>query len=114
MAFLLINGVIYEAQHDGAGENEPEYVGEMSRAFSGALRSGVRAKKRTWNFTLIPLSQADYATFLTAIGLDVALPVSGDMTGGVSVTSIVRVTASAFIPSGSSFMRVANISIIEV
>lgn len=113
MPFMLINGTLYEAQHQGANEAERTYVGEAARAFSGAYRSGVRAAKRNWQFSLIPMTETVYDAFVAAIGLDVPIPVSGDFTGGVSVTSVVRIVSANYLPSGSTFVRVANISIQE-
>lgn len=114
MAFLTIGGTLYEAQHDGASQNESDYAGERSRAFSGLMRSGRRIAKRNWSFTMIPLSETDYLSLVAAVGIDVALSVSGDFTNNVAVTAFVEVTQANYIPTGATFMRVAQIAITEV
>lgn len=114
MAFLTLGGTLYEIQHSGAHQNESLYAGEAARSFNNTYRSGRRAEKRSWNFTIIPQTQAEEAALRTQIGVDTELVANGDFTGAVAVTVIANITGSDFVPSGVSFVRVVSISLLEV
>lgn len=114
MAFLTLGGNLYEVQHTGAEQNPSDFAGEAARSFDQTYRSGRRDEKRVWSFTLIPMSQADEATFRALIGIDTQLTANGDFSGNVAVSVIVNVTGSTFLPSGTGFVRVITIQMLEV
>lgn len=95
MAFLTIAGITVEVQTSQAQALEPTRVGEQRRAFSGALRSTVRAEKRGWRFSTPPLTAADAATLQAAIATDAVVSCAGDALGG-TVSCMVRVSGSTY------------------
>lgn len=113
MPFLTLGGTTYEAQNSAA-EPEVTYLGEASRAFDGSYRSGVRGGKRSWTFTMIPMSETDHLAFKSVIGYDVPLTANGDFNNGTAVTVVGRITGVSYIPSGASFMRVMALTLLEV
>jgi hypothetical protein len=114
MAFLTLGGTDVEVQHTGASTAEPTYIGEAARAFDGTYRSGVRARKRSWPFSVIPLSQTDFEALEALVGLDVQLVATGDFNNGVAVTVVARLGTVTYIPSGTDFLRVATLTLYEV
>lgn len=114
MAFLTLGGTLYEIQHNGAHQNESLYAGEAARAFDNSYRSGRRAEKRSWSFVVIPKSQTDEAALRAQVGVDVVLAANGDFCGNVAVNVVANITGSDFLPSGTTFVRVVNLNLLEV
>ena len=98
--FLTIAGQPVEIAHDGAVQRASEVIGETARAFSGALRSTVRAEKRAWDFTTAPLTMAEAATVRGLAGFATC---SGDALGGASIACYVTVGDAPYQPDGTSF-----------
>lgn len=113
MAFLTLNGTPFRVQTSGASENEPTLVGESVRAFDGSYRSGIRAAKRTWTFTIASMPVADLNTLKTLIGLEATLTASGEFVGGASVSVVARLGTVPYIPSGTDVRRVPTLTLIE-
>lgn len=88
MAFLIVGGVTVKVA-TGSPSRSVYEVGDRARAFDGTMLSRVRARKKEWTITTVPLLQADATTLETA--LNGALPVacSGDLTGAVNAHPVV-------------------------
>lgn len=116
MAFLTIAGITVEVQTSGAAEQEGDAVGERVRAFSGRMRSTVRAVKRAWQFTTGPLTPAEATTLLAAIALDADVSCGGDALGA-TITCQVRATGRDYIQDArqaGDFSRVLTLQLAEV
>ncbi|MEO7103868.1 MAG: hypothetical protein ABI119_11055 [Gemmatimonadaceae bacterium] len=114
MAFITIGGTLVEVQHASASQNASTDIGESARSFSGMFRTGVRAQKRAWQFTLIPMSESVWEALLAGFGIYTPLVCTGDFVNGANVTCVVQIGNVGFIPSGSSFVRDAAITLLEV
>jgi hypothetical protein len=114
VAFLTLGGTDIEVQTAGAASPERTYVGEATRAFDGTYRSGVRAAKRAWTFTLMPLLTVDADAVRTLVGLDTPLTATGDVMDGASVPVVARITGTAYIPTGVGFLEVLSLSVLEI
>lgn len=116
MAFLTLGGTDLEVQHQGAGSGDPTYIGEQTRAFDGSLRTGVRGKKRSWSFTLIPMTHTAANAVRTLVGNDAAVNLTGDVVGGATIAVTGRVGSASFIPDGtaSGFLEVLALALLEV
>lgn len=113
MSFLTIAGNVVEVQVSGATQQEPTAVGETARSFTGVIRSGLRAEKRAWQFTLIPMTKTALEALRTAWGLAVPQTVAGDVIGS-SISAIVHIGQESFIQNGTDFLTVATITLTEV
>lgn len=95
-------------------EETPEEIGDRARAFSGTMRSTVRAYKRAWSQQTKPISEADANTLLAA--LRGALPVvcSGDVLGGaVNCHPVVESVSTVPIAAGT-YRKVVRYRLLEV
>jgi hypothetical protein len=113
MAFLTLDGTDIRVQTSGAVENEPTLIGESARAFDGSYRSGVRAAKRTWTFTLASGLVADLAAIKTLIGLEDTLTATGEFIGGETIDVIARLGPVPYSPDGVTVRRAATLTVIE-
>lgn len=113
MAFLTIAGANYWVLETGATENEPETAGESRRAIDGTLRKGERWYKRTFQFTLEPLTSAAYETLQAACRAGTFLTIGGDACPAGDYD--VRVTGAAYQwISGTTFKRGPSITLRQV
>lgn len=116
MAFLNIGAVsAIPGVTPNAAQSEPERGGEDVRAFAGNLRSTVRWQKRQWTYETIWLSAAAADAIIAAIATR-PVNVSGDITGGSTVSCIVTFTGGAYRkgPGGANPKRKLSLLIREV
>lgn len=113
MPFLTINAATYWVLDGGASQPEPERIGESRRAIDGTLRSGVHVVKRSYRFTLEPMTVAAFNALdaLAAAGDFVAVAgdavVAGDYELRVSDAGYVRT-------SDTAFARAPTITLVQV
>lgn len=114
MAFLNIGAVsAIPCVTPEAQAQEPERGGEDVRAFAGNLRSTVRWTKRSWQVTTVALSAAATAAIRAAIAAR-PVNVSGDLTGGATVSCIVTETGGPFRRSWVAPKETMTLTIREV
>lgn len=113
MAFLTIDAVAIDILTESASEQEPERIGDTQRAFSGNLRTTVRARKRVFEFTAGPKTEAAYATLMA---LDDGLPhaCSGDAMNGATLSCLVQVNGGEYIADGLSHQRLPQLRLVQV
>ena len=112
MAFLTIAGIDVDMTDFSA--NEPEEVGESHRAFSGALRTTVRAEKRAWTGTTVPLDDTAAGALIAAVAGGAFVTVTGAALQAASVTCKVTVTGQQYRIVDMGFLRVLSLSLTEV
>lgn len=116
MGFLTVAGIPLDVQTTGAMQREPTRIGASTRAFSGALRSSVRAEKREWAFTLAPLPVASANALRSAVANGALVACSGDALGA-TITCEVTVTSDEPVPDGAQavgFQRILTLRLLEV
>lgn len=116
MSFLTVSAIEIPIQATGADQDEPLRIGEQVPAFSGRLRSSVRAVKRRWSFTTGPMTAAEVTTLESAIALDAEVTCAGDALGG-SVTCQVRITRKSYLQDSSQasdFSWILTLQLAEV
>lgn len=99
MAFIDIAGASYECTVDGAQQGEPIRQGAVVRAFAGNARSTIRSVKRTWQVTIFFTDLDDEDTLRAATELGQAVSCGNDALKGETVSCIVMVGASEYIPN---------------
>lgn len=98
MPFLTVAGITVVVQDDSASEPEAERIGASARAFDGTLRSSVRARKRRWQFTTNPMTDAAVATLRAAVETGTGIVnCSGDALLGGTVSCEVLIADIAYI-----------------
>lgn len=81
MPFLVIDGETILVAPSQAPRQVIE-IGDKERAFSGTLRSTIRARKREWDVTTVPMPQADADALEAVLEGTPPLTCSGDLLGG--------------------------------
>jgi hypothetical protein len=115
MPFCLVNNVPLAVRTDGATESEATRIGKETRAYDGTMRSTMRGRKRTWQFTLVELTPAEYAALALLAEQAVAFPCTGDFVNNAATSCYVRITGARYVKRGVSIhKRVASITLIEV
>lgn len=99
MSFITIGGVEYDCTHDGAQQGEPVKAGAVVRAFALNARSTIRATKDTWDVTILFQDPTEEITLRDATKLGQAVTCTGDALLGASVSCIVTVGTSSYIPA---------------
>ena len=99
MSFVTIAGTPYEVTTDGASQAEPIRQGAVVQAYAGNARSTVRSVKRQWELTVFFNDPTAETTLRTATELGQAVTCTGDALLGASVSCIVTVGASEYIPN---------------
>lgn len=116
MAFLVVAGITVPCIAPGATK-DIERLGTSTRAFSGNLRSAVRAEKRQWEVLTSMLTQAEATTLEAAVANAAQVACSGDLLGG-AVTCEVTVGKQQYPPfqggDGLGFMRQLPLILREV
>lgn len=97
----------------GATEAEVIRVGEATRAFAGNLRSTVRSVRRSWHFTLAPMTDAALTTLRATCEAGAFVTCAGDALGG-SYTCEVRITDAPYLEDGAGFLRAPTLALQEV
>lgn len=116
MSFVTIAGASYECTTDGAQQDEPIRQGAVVRAFAGNARSTIRSVKRKWQLTVFFADLTNEDTLRAATELGQAVTCTGDALKGVSVSCIVMVGASSYIPNLAAtygHWRTASVSLEE-
>lgn len=67
MPFATINGITLPIR-DGSLKQSTQEIGERGQAFDGTAYQAVRARKRKWQFSTPPMSQADSLAWSALIG----------------------------------------------
>lgn len=117
MSFVTIAGTPYECTTDGASQGEPIRQGAVVRAFAGNARSTIRSVKRQWSLTVFFDDPTDETTLRTATELGQAVTCTGDALLGASVSCVVMVGASSYIPvlaATYGHWRTASVTLEEV
>lgn len=83
MPFLSIGGTDVSVANDTV-DREEFAVGEVRAAFSGAPRSSVRAYKKRWSMSTIPLTRTAANTLEGLLQANPPLTIAGDLTGSIS------------------------------
>lgn len=86
MAFLTVPtfGDVPVALEKGAAERDTTEVGGRRRAYSGAMHSTIRARKRSWPVRTRPMLLADADSLEAALEAAPPLACSGDLLGGAT------------------------------
>ena len=108
--FLTIAGTAVEIRHEGASQRKGEVIGETVRTFSGALRSTVRAEKRSWDFVTAPIALSAGNAIRALSGFRTC---SGAALGDASITCWVSIGDAPYTPSGADFEVALSISLLE-
>lgn len=111
MPFLTIGAIVVDIV--SMTEDEPELIGETERAYAGNLRTTNRTIKLNWSAVANEMTDADYYTLKTYIGLGVGVVLDGDATN-VSYNVSVRITGCSFVRNGTGFLRVPALKIREI
>lgn len=109
MAFLVVASIEIPVSTDGADCTYQE-IGDRSRAFNGAARATILARKRTWTVRTGHMSIADANALKAALRATPTVTASGDWIGG-SVTvwaSVTRETPVATVPARVSLSFVLD------
>jgi hypothetical protein len=117
MPFITIAGTDYEVTEDGASHGDPLRQGAVVRAFAGNARSTIRSVKRQWDLTIFFDDPTDETALRTATELGQAVTCTGDALLGASVSCIVTVGASEYIPNLAAtygHWRTASVHLEEV
>lgn len=112
MAFLHIDGVGDIEVQTTNPSVEYEEIGSTRRAYSGNLRSSIKAVRRKWSFTSAPVSQTTYENLYNATKLGQNVVCSGDALNA-SITCQVKVTAD-YIPNGLNFSMIMALELTEI
>jgi len=117
MPFLTVAAITVIVQDSSASEQEAERIGGSARAFDGTLRSSVRNRKRRWQFTTVPMTDAAIATLRSAIETGTQIVTcSGDALLGASVSCEVLITDVSYIRDqrvATDFSRTLSLSLQE-
>lgn len=89
-------------------------IGERSRAFSGKLRSTVRAEKRVFGFTSSYLTEDEVNALKTATALGVTVAVTGTALDGDSINAKVTIDEITYHRDRNGHMRQVRILIEQV
>lgn len=115
MPFIALAGTPYDVLAPGASQAQSEAVGEAVRAIDGTLRSGVTRKKRSFRFTLEPMTQAAFETLEALERSGDFVAVTGDAMGAAAGDYELTITESGYTRKGStSFRRAVQIALREV
>lgn len=101
MAFLLIDGVEYEAISDGSGASaEVQYVGgKIARMFDRTIRSSVKETKDVLTFLLFDMNRAALEALIALTDLGRPVPIGGDAVASSFVGSV-RVVEYGYVRDG--------------
>lgn len=111
MPFLVVGGVTVNVATDASSRTVQE-IGDRARAFDGTMRSTVRARKKAWSFTTVPMTDAAASTLETALNGTLPVAVSGDITG--SVNTHPEVTGREDVAISGGFNVVLSFTLHEV
>lgn len=117
MSFVTIGANSFECTVDGAQQGEPIRQGAVVRAFAGNARSTIRTVKRQWELTVFFTDPTAETTLRTATELGQAVTCTGDALLGASVSCIVSVGSSSYIPNLAAtygHWRAASVHLEEV
>lgn len=112
--FLTVAGHAIEIQAEGAVRRASAVIGETARAFSGALRSTVRAEKRSWDFRSAALTPTEAATILGLIAGGVYVDCSGSALDDATISCYVTARQATYNPSGVDHTVTLDLSLVEV
>lgn len=84
MAYLTVGGVTVDAA-EGQTRVGVEEIGDRFRAFDGSMNSTVRAYKRSYEITTIPMTDTNADTLETALEGTQPVACTGDLTGSVDL-----------------------------
>lgn len=116
MPFLTISGTTVDVMADpgSSSEKTPRRIGTSTEAFAKNLISTVRGRKRDWEFTTVPLSQATFETLETAVANGAFVDCTGDALSGDTISCEVTITEAGYFPTSGSFLRVLKLALKEV
>lgn len=114
MAALIIASLTMKVITSGATQRESEPIGEETRAFSGNLRSSVRAEKRKWSFECYFAFQADLDALRAAVPNRAFVTCSGTLLPSSLTCRVVIGDAPYRKRSITSVWRTASIELTEV
>lgn len=113
MAFLTIAGQTILVDARSTGELAPTEIGAMARAYSGNLRTSIRATKRAWQFQTVEWAQSNIDTFKANCLNGAIVACNGDFNNNVAVNCKVTFLGTAYVPGGGGY-RVASFRMDEV
>lgn len=83
MSYLVVGGVTVDVAEGSAQVNVDE-IGDRFRAFDGTMNSSIRAYKKSYDITTIPMTDANADTLEAALQGSQPVACSGDLTGSVN------------------------------
>lgn len=111
MPFLTVGGVTVEVTPGGSSRTVTE-IGDRARAFNGTMRSTVRDRKKAFQFTTVPMTQAAATTLETALNGTLPVAATGDRTGAINTHPVItRVTD---VPVSGGYRVVYDFTLEEV
>lgn len=103
MPYHVVGGVTVSV---AASSESVEEVGDRGRAFDGTLRSTIRARKKEWTISTVPMTQADATTLETALNGTLPVACSGDLTGTVNTHPVI--TGKEYVMVSGSYRVVTS------
>lgn len=113
--FLQVGSVIVLVEGSGANEQEPDVGGQVYRTYGGSLRSNERWRKRSWSFTSIEMTEAEFQTLRTEVAPPGLVDCYGLALDGDIVPCHVAITAAPYTrqPDGTH-KRTVSLAVREV
>jgi hypothetical protein len=108
MAYFQAAAVVVPVKRESARQSTPDVGGATVRAFAGNLRSTRRWAKRQWEFTTTPMTFAEIATLLSAVGSPSGgnfVSCTGTFNNNVAVTCEVTVTGREDVKESNTVIR---------
>ncbi len=110
--YLTIAGIDYEVTDENAEEQEGRFIGAVSQMFDGSAISSIRARKRDWQFPLLPMDNTALGNLRASIALGVIVSCTATFLPG-TVNCTVKVTRASYIHDADGFKRGVTVLLSE-